>query len=141
MIFSVCFIVSFLKNKNVIPFLAQRIQMTRRQSVGRGLQLTPGIGSMVSAKSLSSPHPPNVKSVSLFSRCLCSRYVCFCHACVISVVAVVSAAAFFWWWRQNSSKHSHSRGATPYWWVCWSNSVSEWKRNILWLIKFLLLCC
>lgn len=26
----------------------QRIQMTRRQSVGRGLQLTPGIGGMVS---------------------------------------------------------------------------------------------
>uniref|UniRef100_A0A8C0KVE5 Nucleoprotein TPR n=1 Tax=Canis lupus dingo TaxID=286419 RepID=A0A8C0KVE5_CANLU len=40
-----CFIVWFLKT-NLIPFLTQRIQMTRRQSVGRGLQLTPGIGGM-----------------------------------------------------------------------------------------------
>uniref|UniRef100_A0A452V9K1 Nucleoprotein TPR n=1 Tax=Ursus maritimus TaxID=29073 RepID=A0A452V9K1_URSMA len=40
-----CFIACFLKT-NVIPFLTQRIQMTRRQSVGRGLQLTPGIGGM-----------------------------------------------------------------------------------------------
>jgi len=29
-------------------FAVKRIQMTRRQSVGRGLQLTPGIGGMVS---------------------------------------------------------------------------------------------
>lgn len=43
----------------------------------------------------------------------------------------VSAAAFFWWWRQNCSQYSNSGGATSHWWLRWSDSVSQWKGNLL----------
>lgn len=82
--FGVCFIAWSLKI-NVISFSTQRIQMTRRQSVGRGLQLTPGIGGMVSTYQ-------SCKSSSFVQWIIYSPYVC---SCLVPIFCLCFSSSIF----------------------------------------------
>lgn len=108
----------------------------RRQSVGRGLQLTPGMASSAVSRLLV---------LGLIVCCLHLSLNALLFNPSVIVFLCFPAAAFLWGRRQDGSQYPYTHSSTLGW-ICWSNPV----RFLVFTLRsacflphdwFLLCCC